>query len=65
MTLTVKFKKNGIKNYVFANFFQINSLIVAKRTAIMEFIPKLKFASLNLEFGTINRVANYETHFLQ
>jgi transposase len=30
LTLTIKFKKNGIKNYIFANFDQINSLIVTK-----------------------------------
>jgi transposase len=30
LTLTVKFKVNGVKNYIFANFDRINSLIVAK-----------------------------------
>ncbi|BBL64169.1 MULTISPECIES: IS1634 family transposase [Methanosarcina] len=34
LTLTIKFKINGVKNYIFANFDQINSLIVAKRNAI-------------------------------
>jgi len=34
LTLTVKFKINGVKNYIFANFDWINSLIVAKRNAI-------------------------------
>jgi len=35
LTLTVKFKKNGIKNYIFANFDQINSLIVTKKSGII------------------------------
>ena len=35
LTLTVKFKINGVKNYIFANFDWINSLIVAKRNAII------------------------------
>jgi transposase len=30
LTLTIKFVKNGIKNYIFANFDKINSLIVTK-----------------------------------
>jgi transposase len=30
LTLTIKFAKNGIKNYIFSNFDKINSLIVAK-----------------------------------
>ena len=34
LTLTVKFKKNGIKEHIFANFDKINSLIVAKRNVI-------------------------------
>jgi len=34
LTLTIKFKKNGIKNYIFANFDQINILIVAKKSGI-------------------------------
>ena len=34
LTLTIKFKTNGIKNYIFANFDRINSLIVAKRNGI-------------------------------
>jgi transposase len=34
LTLTIKFKINGIKNYIFANFDRINSLIVAKRNGI-------------------------------
>ena len=35
LTLTVKFKKNGIKEHIFANFDKINSLIVAKRNGII------------------------------
>ncbi|AKB35890.1 Mobile element protein [Methanosarcina siciliae C2J] len=34
LTLTIKFKKNGVKNYIFANFDQINSLIVSKMSGI-------------------------------
>jgi transposase len=34
LTLTVKFKINGVKNYIFANFDRINSLIVAKKNGI-------------------------------
>lgn len=34
LTLTVKFKINGVKNYIFANFDRINSLIVAKWNGI-------------------------------
>jgi len=34
LTLTVKFKINGVKNYIFANFDRINSLIVAKKSGI-------------------------------
>jgi len=34
LTLTINFKKNRIKNYIFANFDQINSLIVTKRNGI-------------------------------
>ncbi|AKB54311.1 Mobile element protein [Methanosarcina barkeri 227] len=34
LTLTVKFKINGVKNYIFANFDKINSLIVAKMNGI-------------------------------
>ena len=34
LTLTIKFKINGIKNYIFANFDRINSLIVAKMNGI-------------------------------
>jgi transposase len=34
LTLTIKFVKNGIKNYIFANFDKINSLIVAKMGTI-------------------------------
>ena len=34
LTLTVKFKKNGIKEHIFANFDKINNLIVAKRNVI-------------------------------
>ncbi|AKB17946.1 Mobile element protein [Methanosarcina sp. WWM596] len=34
LTLTINFKKNGVKNYIFANFDQINSLIVAKMSGI-------------------------------
>jgi transposase len=30
LTLTIKFAKNGIRNYIFANFDKINSLIVTK-----------------------------------
>ncbi|KKH98511.1 transposase [Methanosarcina sp. 1.H.T.1A.1] len=36
LTLTINFKKNGIKNYIFANFDQINSLIVAKKNGITQ-----------------------------
>lgn len=35
LTLTVKFKINGAKNYIFANFDRINSLIVAKKNGII------------------------------
>lgn len=34
LTLTIKFVKNGIKNYIFANFDKINSLIVTKMGTI-------------------------------
>jgi transposase len=34
LTLTIKFKIKGVKNYIFANFDWINSLIVAKRNGI-------------------------------
>ena len=34
LTLTVKFKINGVKNYIFANFDWINSWIVAKMNGI-------------------------------
>ncbi|AKB54874.1 Mobile element protein [Methanosarcina barkeri 227] len=34
LTLTVKFKINGVKNYIVANFDRINSLIVAKMNGI-------------------------------
>jgi transposase len=34
LTLTINFKKNGVKNYIFTNFDQINSLIVAKMSGI-------------------------------
>ena len=34
LTLTVKFKINGVKNYIFANFDWINSLIIAKRSEV-------------------------------
>ncbi|KKH96658.1 transposase, partial [Methanosarcina sp. 1.H.T.1A.1] len=34
LTLTINFMKNGIKNYIFANFDQINSLIVTKMSEI-------------------------------
>jgi transposase len=34
LTLTIKFRINGVKNYIFANFDRINSLIVAKRNGI-------------------------------
>jgi transposase len=34
LTLTIKFKINGVKNYIFANFDRINSLIVAKNNGI-------------------------------
>ncbi|AKB18824.1 IS4 family transposase [Methanosarcina sp. WWM596] len=34
LTLTIKFKINGVKNHIFANFDWINSLIVAKRNEI-------------------------------
>lgn len=34
LTLTVKFKINGVKNYIFANFDRINSLMVAKKSGI-------------------------------
>ena len=30
LTLTIKFVKNGLRNYIFANFDKINSLIVTK-----------------------------------
>lgn len=30
LTLTIKFVKNGVRNYIFANFDKINSLIVTK-----------------------------------
>jgi len=30
LTLTIKFKINEIKNYIFANFDRINSLIIAQ-----------------------------------
>ncbi|AKB37404.1 Mobile element protein [Methanosarcina siciliae C2J] len=30
MTLTIKLVKNGLRNYIFANFDKINSLIVTK-----------------------------------
>ena len=30
LTLTIKFMKNGLRNYIFANFDKINSLIVTK-----------------------------------
>ena len=34
LTLTIKFVKNGIKNYIFSNFDKINSLIVTKMGTI-------------------------------
>jgi len=34
LTLTIKFVKSGIKNYIFANFDKINSLIVTKMGTI-------------------------------
>ncbi len=34
LTLTIKFKINGVKNYIFANFDWINSWIVAKMNGI-------------------------------
>jgi transposase len=34
LTLTIKFRINGVKNYIFANFDRINSLIVAKWNGI-------------------------------
>jgi transposase len=34
LTLTVKFKINGVKNYIFTNFDRINSVIVAKKSEI-------------------------------
>ena len=34
LTLTIKFVKNRIKNYIFANFDKINSLIVTKMGTI-------------------------------
>ena len=34
LTLTIKFAKNGIRNYIFANFDKINSLIVTKMGTI-------------------------------
>ncbi len=30
LTLTIKFKINGVKNYIFANFDQINNLLVVR-----------------------------------
>ncbi|AKB36025.1 Mobile element protein [Methanosarcina siciliae C2J] len=34
LTLTIKFVKNGLRNYIFANFDKINSLIVTKMGTI-------------------------------
>ena len=34
LTLTIKFVKNGVRNYIFANFDKINSLIVTKMGTI-------------------------------
>ena len=34
LTLTIKFLKNGVKKYIFANFDKINSLIVTKMGTI-------------------------------
>jgi transposase len=34
LTLTIKFMKNGLRNYIFANFDKINSLIVTKMGTI-------------------------------
>ena len=34
LTLTIKFVKNGLKNYIFANFDQINTLIITKMGTI-------------------------------
>ena len=34
LTLTINFTKNGLKNYILANFDKINSLIVAKMGTI-------------------------------
>ena len=34
LTLTIKFVKNGVKNYIFSNFDKINSLIITKMGTI-------------------------------
>lgn len=34
LTLTVKFMKNGVKQYIFANFDKINSLFITKKSTI-------------------------------
>jgi len=34
LTLTIKLRMNGVKNYIYANFDRINSLMVAKWNGI-------------------------------